>query len=64
MTQQEFDSAMFGKGDKAKYKDGETYPIAQLDFDERLIGLLMEIPGGEEGDVSWVRCENIEYIPC
>ena len=62
MTKQEFDLASFSPGDKAKYTDGNIYDIAALDFQERLVGLHMNIPGGEPDDISWVRCENIEHI--
>jgi hypothetical protein len=62
MTLEEFTKTRFGNGDAAKNKYG-TFPIAQVDFEECLLGLLMEIPGSETGDISWVRCENVEYIP-
>lgn len=61
MTTEEFDKQAFGAGDKAKYK-GDIYDITTVDFGERLIGLLMNISGAEPYDVSWVRCENVEYI--
>lgn len=63
MTLDQFDSTRFGAGDKAKYRDGNVYDIATVDFEERLIGLLMHISGGDPEDVSWVRCENVEHIP-
>jgi len=63
MTIDQFNKSRFGTGDKAKYTDGKTYVVAQVDFEEQLLGLLMEIDGGEEGEVSWVRCENVNYIP-
>lgn len=56
----EFNKTGFRSGDTATYK-GENYPIAQIDFEEKLFGLLMNIPGGEEDDISWVRCENVIY---
>ena len=63
MTTEQFDKQGFGAGDKVRYKDGNVYDVATVDFDERLIGLLMHISGGEPDDVSWVRCENVDYIP-
>lgn len=63
MTTEEFDRQSFGKGDKAKYKDGNIYDVAIVDFEERIIGLLMNIDGAEPNEVSFVRCENVEYIP-
>ncbi len=62
MTVEEFLNTGFRSGDNANYK-GKEYPIAQVDFEECLIGLLMEIPGGDPDDVSWVRCENITLVP-
>ena len=64
MTEQEFDNQSFLSGDKAQYTDGNIYEIAALDFQERLVGLHMNISGGEPDDISWVRCENIEHITC
>ncbi len=61
MTINEFNSASFGNGDRAIY-DGETYPIVSIDFKEALVGLLMEIQGGDPEDVTWVRCENITHL--
>jgi hypothetical protein len=63
MTQEEFSKTGFGAGDMAKYQHG-IFPIAQIDFEEQLFGLIMNIPGSEPGDISWVRCENVEFIPC
>lgn len=63
MSQEEFEKQRFGAGDKATYKDGNTYVVASVDFEEKLIGLLMNISGGEPDDISWVRCENVDYIP-
>ena len=63
MTEAEFDKQVFGAGDKARYTDGQIYDVATVDFQERLIGLLMHISGAEsEDEVSWVRCENVEYM--
>jgi hypothetical protein len=62
MTQEEMKQARFGNGDTAKYRN-RIYPIASIDFGENLIGLLMNIPGGDECDISWVRCENVEFLP-
>lgn len=59
MTIEEFDNTRFGAGDKAKYKDGKVYKIQSVDFDEKLICLT--VPYCEDG--SWVRCENIDFIP-
>ena len=61
MTIQEFNETRFGKGDKAIYKD-ENYAIATLDFEEKLIGLHGVCLGVDDDDVTWVRCENIEFI--
>jgi hypothetical protein len=63
MTIEQFNNTSFGKEDKCIYKRGE-YLIASLDFEEKLIGLLLYIEGSKyENEITWVRCENIEYIP-
>ncbi|MGB4820368.1 MAG: hypothetical protein WBP33_14760 [Saprospiraceae bacterium] len=58
----EFNNQRFGSGDKVRYRDGNIYEIASLDFTENLIGLKMNISGGEPDDVTWVRYENVEYL--
>lgn len=63
MTQEEFNNTSFGKGDLAKYQHG-IFPIVQVDFEERLFGIIMNIPGSKLGDIAWVRCESIEFIMC
>lgn len=50
--------AKFTGGMTAIYK-GNIYEIAQVDFEEKLVGLLMNIQGAEPDEVSWVRCENV-----
>jgi hypothetical protein len=61
MTVEEFNKTKFGKGDKAVYKN-ETYSIAALDFEEKLIGLHDVCLGADEDDITWVRCENIVFV--
>lgn len=58
----EFNNQRFGSGDKVRYRDGNIYEIASLDFIENLIGLKMNISGGDIDDITWVRCENVEYL--
>lgn len=43
MTIEEFNNTRFGSGDRVICKNGKDYPIASVDFEERLIGLLMNI---------------------
>jgi len=62
MTIDQFNNATFGNRDRAIY-DGETYQIRSVDFKEALVGLLMEISGGDPDEITWVRCENITHIP-
>jgi hypothetical protein len=62
MTLEEFSNTRFGFGMRAIYK-GQVYLVKTVDFEESLLGLLL--PDNQEGDdweVSWVRCENIELI--
>lgn len=59
MTIQEFKNNGFRAGDRAIYQK-KIYPIASVDFEEQLIGLVGVVEGSEE--ISWVRCENIEYL--
>lgn len=64
MTKKEFNNTSFGKGDTAVY-NGKEYPVGSVDFEEQLIGLVMEIEGGDNPEErTWVRCENVEFIPC
>ncbi len=62
LTLEKFNKQGFGAKDEAIYK-GKKYKVASVDFDEALIGLFLNISGGEPGDVSWVRCENVIYVP-
>ena len=62
MTTEEFNSTSFGAGDRAIYK-GIVADVASVDFEEQLIGLHLKISGGDPFDISWVRCENVEFIP-
>ena len=59
MTIEEFNAQRFGAGDRAIY-NGKIYDVASCDFEEQLIGLVGVVEGSEE--ISWVRCENVEYI--
>lgn len=61
MTKEEFNQTSFGAGDKAIYQ-GEEYPIASVDFEEQLIGLVGVVSGADEDHISWVRCENCEVL--
>lgn len=60
MTIEQFKQQRFGRGDVARYIDGNLYEVRSVNFDEMLIGLLMNISGDEPDAISWVRCENIE----
>ena len=56
MTIEQFDKTEFTKGMGAKTKDGQIYPIAGINLEERLIGIkTIE-------DIFWVRCENVELV--
>ena len=57
MTKAQFEKQEWKSGMKAKYHVGE-FEIATVNFEENLVGLWQ----GEENDISWVRCENIELI--
>ena len=61
MTIEEFNNSGFGTGDRALYH-GEIYLISALDFEEKLVGLLLHISGGDPEEISWVRCENITHL--
>jgi hypothetical protein len=65
MTQEEFDNTGYHAGMKVEYQQ-MRYLIAQVNFEERLFGLV------EEGDLyayerglaqaDWVRCENCTLL--
>jgi hypothetical protein len=57
MTREEFRNARFGNHDQVEYK-GQYYNISSVDFEEDLFGIEMNIPGGDEGDITWIRCES------
>ncbi len=61
MTIEQFDKTGFAKGDLAIYK-GDEYQIKQVDFEERLFGLMIPIEGADDENITWVRCENVIYI--
>lgn len=54
-----FMNSRFGGGDRAVYK-GKEYPIASVDFEEQLIAIPSPYEGCNEGELQWVRCENVE----
>jgi len=56
MTIDKFNNTKFHVGMKVIYRDGETYDIVSIDFDEALIG----VKGIHE--IQWKRCENCEII--
>ena len=62
MTIEDFNKTGFRAGDNGIYKNKE-YEIASLDFEEKLIGLLGVCEGGEDDDITWVRCESVIYVP-
>lgn len=57
MTIEEFKNTPWFSGMECTYHE-EVYGIAKLDFSEMLVGL-----DKEDGEVKWVRCENIELHP-
>lgn len=62
MTIEEFNTTGFTGKMRCTYK-GEEYLLASVDFEEKLIGILL--PDNEfkdDHELSWVRCENIELI--
>jgi len=61
MTFEEFDNTGWTGQMKAKYKS-KIYDIASCDFEERTIGLLLNIDGADKDSISWVRCEACEII--
>jgi len=62
MTIEQFNSTRWTFGMKAKYSDGEIYPVASCDFGEKLVGL-KGVVQSEPDEVSWVRCENVTLMP-
>jgi hypothetical protein len=57
MTIEEFNNTRFGNGMKVIYKGVEN-DIVSVDFEESLIGL----GDVEEGEIYWVRCENVNLV--
>jgi major membrane immunogen (membrane-anchored lipoprotein) len=61
MTIEQFDTTGWTGNMKCTFQDKEYY-IATVDFEEKLVGIYEKIQGGDEDDVSWKRCENIELV--
>lgn len=61
MTLEEFDHRGFGFNESCVYK-GNRYPIAAVDFDERLIAIVGYVRGADPGEYTWVRCENVSDV--
>jgi len=61
MTIDQFNNSRFGANDKVIY-NGQKYDIISVDFEEALIGIDEKIPGSDEDDISWKRCENCELV--
>lgn len=59
MSIEEFNNTRFGNGMKVIYK-GEEIDIISVDFAEALVGIGIE--GGDEDEIHWVRCENVELV--
>jgi len=67
MTSKEFDETKFSAGQKVNYKgrwnnEYKEYPIASIDFEEQLFGLLILTEDGDHNEISWVRCENCNIL--
>jgi hypothetical protein len=62
MTLSEFSAHRWGANMQAEYK-GETYEIAAVDFEEKLLGLCGVVEGADEDERTWVRCENATILP-
>lgn len=58
MTIEEFNVTGFGPNMFAEYK-GDRYPIAEVAFDEALLGL-QGVYGSRRS--TWVRCENVTIV--
>ncbi len=58
MEQEDFDKTQFKAGMRVNYK-GAEYPVVGVNFEERLLGLGDDF---ENDDLTWVRCENAEFI--
>jgi hypothetical protein len=59
MSIEEFNDTRFGNGMKVIYR-GEENDIVSVDFEESLIGIGIE--GGDDGEIHWVRCENVTLV--
>lgn len=62
MTLQEFNQTRWGAGMWALYR-GQRLRIAQVDFEEALIGMVDERYDSDEDPLlQWARCENVTLI--
>ena len=60
MSIEEFDKTSWRGGD-AVFFDGEIFPVASVDFDEKLIGIIREIENDPD-QITWKRCENCDKV--
>lgn len=63
MTIETFNTTGFSAMSRVKYKDGNVYNIASVDFDESLIAIIVfPLEENIHDQIRWVRCENCTLI--
>ena len=58
MTIEEFNETEFTENMRCIF-EMRTREILSVDFSRALIGLAEDCQGSEDGDIEWVRCENV-----
>jgi hypothetical protein len=61
MTIEEFNKTKF-TGNMRCIFEMRTREILSFNFSQALIGLVEDCQGSEDGDIEWVRCENVAII--
>ena len=60
MTIEEFNKTGFTGNMQCEFKN-RIRDIFSINFDQALIGLVEDCHGCDDGDIEWVRCENVTF---
>ena len=61
MTIDDFNNYRFGSNVRVEFK-GRIRDLFSVNLDQALIGLVEDCQGSDEGDIEWVRCENVAIL--
>jgi len=61
MTLEDFSKTKFTGNMRVEFK-GRERDLFTVNFDQGLIGLVEDCSGHDNGDIEWVRCENVAIL--